>query len=127
MVTSHNASKPKPKNPNTNLAGFSSFKLFNFSQFRSLHLLPWPRRPAVSLFSFPNRPTENHFSLSPSFPSSPNLLIKSISKVNRVNDVKGNEIHRAYFKPVIKACWMRNMASDWSIIILRKYRNFNRG
>lgn len=65
-----------------------------------------PRRPAVSLFSFPNRPTENHFFFPPSFPSSPNLLIKSISKVNGVNDVKGNEIHGAYFKPVIKACRM---------------------
>lgn len=116
-MASHNASKPKPKTPNMNLAGFSSFKLFNFSQFRSLHLLPWPRRPAVSLFSFPNRPTENLFFFPfpppPSFPSSPNLLIKSISKVNRVNDVKGNETHRAYFEPVIKACWMRAM---WLLI-----------
>lgn len=60
----------------------------------------------MSLFSFPNRPTENHFFLSPSFPSSPNLLIKSVSKVNGVNDEKGNEIHGAYFKPVRKACWM---------------------
>lgn len=62
----------------------------------------------MSLFSFPNRPTENlfFFPLSPSFPSSPNLLIKSVSKVNGVNDGKGNEIHGAYFKPVRKACWM---------------------